>query len=130
MTPKAKPAKTAAAVEIRNGIPYRTLGRTGESVSIVGIGGFHLGMPGLEADESIKIIRTALDEGINFLDNCWDYNGGASEMRMGKALQDGYRGRAFLMTKIDGRNKKAAAQQIDESLQRLKTDHIDLMQMH
>jgi predicted aldo/keto reductase-like oxidoreductase len=130
MTPKAKPAKTAATVEIRNGIPYRTLGRTGESVSIVGIGGFHLGMPGLEADESIRIIRTALDEGINFLDNCWDYNGGESEIRMGNALRDGYRQKAFLMTKIDGRDKTTAARQIDESLKRLQTDCVDLLQFH
>jgi aryl-alcohol dehydrogenase-like predicted oxidoreductase len=80
--------------------------------------------------ESIRIVRTALDRGINFLDNCWDYNEGKSEMRMGKALQDGYRHRAFLMTKVDGRSKKAAAKQIDESLRRLKTDHVDLMQFH
>jgi predicted aldo/keto reductase-like oxidoreductase len=117
------------AVEAKNGVPYRALGKTGEQVSAIGLGGFHVGVQATE-EESIKIIRTALDEGINFLDNCWDYNGGASEMRMGKALQGGYRERAFLMSKIDGRNKKAAAQQIDESLQRLKTDRIDLMQMH
>jgi len=121
-------ARTHSA-ESNNGIPYRTLGKTGEQVSAIGLGGFHIGMQATD-EESIKIIRTALDEGINFLDNCWDYNGGASEMRMGKALQGGYRERAFLMSKIDGRNKKAAAQQIDESLQRLQTDRIDLMQMH
>ena len=80
--------------------------------------------------ESIRIIRTAVDNGINFLDNCWDYNDGASEVRMGKALRDGYRQKAFLMSKIDGRTKKAAAAQIDESLRRLQTDHIDLMQFH
>jgi predicted aldo/keto reductase-like oxidoreductase len=83
-----------------------------------------------DEQESIRIIRTALDGGINFLDNCWDYNGGESEVRMGKALRDGYRQRAFLMTKIDGRTKKAAAQQIEESLRRLQTDHIDLLQFH
>ncbi|MEA3208036.1 MAG: hypothetical protein QOE70_1093 [Chthoniobacter sp.] len=96
---------------------------------MVGLGGFHIGAQATE-EESIRIIRTALDNGINFLDNCWDYNDGASEMRMGKALRDGYRQKAFLMTKIDGRNKKLAAQQIDESLQRLQTDHVDLMQFH
>src|SRR2546427_5324541 len=72
----------------------------------------------------------SIDSGINFLDNCWDYNGGASEIRMGKALRDGYRDKAFLMTKIDGRNRETAAQQIDESLRRLQTDRIDLMQFH
>ena len=110
-------------------IPYRLLGRTGEKVSMVGLGGFHIGAQATE-EESIRIIRIALDDGINFLDNCWDYNDGASEIRMGKALRDGYRRKAFLMTKIDGRNKKLAAQQIDESLQRLQTDHVDLMQFH
>src|ERR1700683_5354029 len=110
-------------------IPTRTLGRSGEKVSMVGLGGFHIGMQSDE-QESIRIIRTALDSGINFLDNCWDYNGGQSEIRMGKALRDGYRQKAFLMTKIDGRTRKAAAQQIEESLRRLQTDRIDLLQFH
>jgi predicted aldo/keto reductase-like oxidoreductase len=123
----AGPELWAAGAE--NGIPYRKLGRTGERVSLVGLGGYHIGMQSDEQD-SIKIIRTALDGGINFLDNCWDYNGGNSEIRMGKALRDGYRQKAFLMTKIDGQTKKAAAAQIDESLQRLQTDHIDLLQFH
>jgi predicted aldo/keto reductase-like oxidoreductase len=109
-------------------IPYRTLGHTGEKVSIVGVGGYHLGRPSEE--ESLRIIRTALDQGVNFLDNCWDYNGGASEERMGKALRDGYRKKAFLMTKIDGHTKRAAQQQLDESLRRLQTDHVDLLQFH
>jgi predicted aldo/keto reductase-like oxidoreductase len=109
--------------------PTRTLGRTGEKVSIVGLGGYHVGMQSDE-QESIRIIRTALDGGINFLDNCWDYNDGQSEIRMGKALRDGYRQKAFLMTKIDGRTKKAAAQQIEESLRRLQSEHIDLLQFH
>lgn len=108
---------------------YRTLGRTGEKVSIVGLGGYHIGMQ-RDASESLRIIRTALDNGMNFLDNCWDYNGGQSEIRMGNALQNGYRGKAFLMTKIDGRDKNTAAKQIDQSLQRLRTDHIDLLQFH
>src|SRR5207244_1599278 len=108
---------------------YRTLGRTGERVSIIGVGGYHIGVQ-RDASESIRIIRTALDSGINFLDNCWDYNNGASEVRMGKALRDGYREKAFLMTKIDGRDGKTAAQQIDESLHRLQTDHLDLLQFH
>src|SRR3989441_4565455 len=117
------------AAENRNGIPYRMLGHTGEKVSIIGLGGYHIGMQSDE-QESIRIIRTAIDGGINFLDNCWDYNDGASEIRMGKALRDGYRDKAFLMTKIDGRDKKSAAKQIDESLARLQTDRIDLMQFH
>lgn len=108
---------------------YRTLGHTGEKVSLVGLGGYHIGMQ-KDAAESIRIIRTALDQGMNFLDNCWDYNDGESEIRMGKALQNGYRQKAFLMTKIDGRDKKTAAQQIEESLKRLQTDHIDLLQFH
>jgi predicted aldo/keto reductase-like oxidoreductase len=116
--------------ETRNRIPYRILGRTGEKVSAIGIGGYHLGRPDLEADESIRIVRSALDEGINFLDNCWDYNGGESEIRMGKALRDGYRQKAFLMTKIDGRDKATATSQINDSLKRLQTDRIDLLQFH
>jgi uncharacterized protein len=110
-------------------IPRRTLGRSREKVSMVGLGGYHIGMQSDE-QESIRIIRTALDSGINFLDNCWDYNNGQSEIRMGKALRDGYRQKAFLMTKIDGQTKQAAAQQIDESLRRLQTDHVDLLQFH
>jgi uncharacterized protein len=110
-------------------MPTRTLGRSGEKVSLVGLGGYHLGMQSDE-QESIRIIRTGLDSGANFLDNCWDYNGGESEVRMGKALRDGYRQKAFLMTKIDGQTRKAAAQQLDESLRRLQTDHIDLLQFH
>ena len=117
------------AVETRNGIPYRTLGNTGENVSCIGMGGYHLGHQSDE-QESIRIIRTGLDEGINFLDNCWDYNDGQSELRMGKALRDGYRKKAFLMTKIDARTKKGATQQIDESLRRLQTEVIDLLQFH
>jgi predicted aldo/keto reductase-like oxidoreductase len=118
-----------AAAEGQQEIPRRTLGRTGEKVSIVGLGGYHIGMQKNE-QESIRIIRAALDSGINFLDNCWDYNEGQSEIRMGKALRDGYRQRAFVMTKIDGQIKTVAAKQIDESLQRLQTDHIDLLQFH
>ena len=92
-------------------IPYRTLGRTGESVSILGLGGFHIGLQNDE-NESIKIIRTAIDNGINFMDNCWDYNDGNSEIRMGKALRDGYPNKVFLMTKIDGQTGKAATRAI------------------
>jgi predicted aldo/keto reductase-like oxidoreductase len=110
-------------------VPTRVLGHTGEKISMVGLGGYHIGMQSSE-EESIRIIRTALDSGITFLDNCWDYNNGQSEIRMGKALRDGYRQKAFLMTKIDGRTKQAATQQLEESLRRLQTDHIDLLQFH
>src|SRR5947209_225582 len=114
-----------------SGIPYRTLGHTGEKVSCIGMGGFHLGKPTISESESIKLIHSGVDRGINFLDNSWDYNNGDSEKRMGKALKQGdYRKRAFLMTKIDGRTKEAAAKQIEESLTRLQTDHVDLLQFH
>lgn len=108
---------------------YRTLGRTGEKVSIVGLGGYHMAVP-KDENESIRIIRTAIDNGINFMDNCWDYHDGESERRMGKALRDGYRAKVFLMTKIDSHTRAGAAKQIDECLHRLQTDHLDLMQFH
>ena len=112
-------------------IPYRTLGRTGERVSAVGLGGSHVGDPDkLSSDQTIRIIREALDRGMNFLDNSWDYNNGQSEIRMGQALRDGYRAKAFVMTKIDGRTRESAAKQIDESLRRLQVDVIDLLQHH
>lgn len=108
---------------------YRPLGRTGEKVSVIGLGGFHIGNPKDET-EGIQLIRTAIDRGITFMDNCWDYHNGGSEVRMGKALRDGYREKVFLMTKIDGRTKAAAARQLEESLSRLQTDRIDLVQFH
>jgi len=111
-------------------MPTRVLGRTGVEVSLVGLGGWHLGFNYIDEELSTQIIRTAIDNGINFMDNCWDYNDGASEKRMGKALKDGYRDRVFLMTKIDGRTRKDAAEQLDESLKRLQVDHIDLVQHH
>jgi aryl-alcohol dehydrogenase-like predicted oxidoreductase len=111
-------------------IPYRALGRTGERVSAIGLGGWHLGFPTLTDEEAVRIIRTAIDRGINFLDNSWDYYDGLSEVRMGNALRDGYRDRAFLMTKIDGRSGKEATRQLDESLRRLGVDTIDLVQHH
>ena len=109
---------------------YRTLGSTGEKVSAIGVGGWHLGLPQVDEQTAVRIVRTAIDEGINFLDNSWDYNDGASEIRMGNALRDGYRERAFVMTKIDGRTKKEATRQLDESLSRLGVDCIDLVQHH
>jgi aryl-alcohol dehydrogenase-like predicted oxidoreductase len=108
---------------------YRALGRTGEQISAIGLGGHHIGRQ-KEEQESIKIIRSAVDAGISFMDNSWDYHDGGSEVRMGKALRDGYRAKVFLMTKIDGRTREAAAKQIDQSLARLRTDHLDLLQHH
>ena len=123
------PLESAFAGEVSaDSIPRRLLGSTGEKVSIVGVGGYHIGVP--SESEGIKIVQTALDSGINFFDNCWDYNGGVSEERMGKALRGQYRAKAFLMSKLDGRDYKSATKQIDESLKRLQTDHLDLMQIH
>jgi aryl-alcohol dehydrogenase-like predicted oxidoreductase len=107
----------------------RELGQTGVRVSIVGLGGYHLGLP-RDEQESIRIVRRALDHGMNFLDNCWDYNDGKSETRMGKALRDGYRKKAFLMTKLDGRTAQSAREQLEQSLKRLQTEAIDLVQIH
>jgi predicted aldo/keto reductase-like oxidoreductase len=109
---------------------YRRLGKTGERVCAIGLGGWHLGLPHVDEQLSLRIIRRAIDGGITFMDNSWDYNGGASEIRMGKALRDGYRDRVFLMTKIDGRSKREATRQLNESLRRLQTDRIDLVQHH
>ncbi len=110
-------------------MPYRKLGSTGERVSLFGLGGYHIGLAKTDA-EAVRIVRTAIDHGVNFMDNCWDYNDGNSELFMGKALRDGYRSKVFLMTKIDGRDAKTARQQLDQSLQRLQTDHLDLLQFH
>jgi predicted aldo/keto reductase-like oxidoreductase len=111
-------------------IPMRTLGHTGAKVSMLGIGGAHIGESYVPEAVGIQIIRTALDAGVTFLDNCWDYNKGVSEIRMGMALRDGYRDKAFLMTKTDGRDAATATAQIEESLRRLGTDHLDLIQLH
>jgi predicted aldo/keto reductase-like oxidoreductase len=113
-----------------SGVPYRELGRTGEQVSAVGLGGWHLGLRQVDEQLSLRIVRGAIDQGITFMDNSWDYNDGASEIRMGKALRDGYRDKAFLMTKIDGRSRREAERQLEESLRRLGTDRIDLVQHH
>jgi aryl-alcohol dehydrogenase-like predicted oxidoreductase len=110
---------------------YRTLGHTGERVSAIGLGGWHLALPKVDEKLAIRLVHTAIDRGINFLDNCWDYNDGMSEIRMGKALKEnGSRQKAFLMTKLDGRSKKEAARQLEQSLERLQTDCIDLVQHH
>ena len=117
--------------EMRGEMLYRKLGDTGERVSAIGLGGSHIGKAAVTETEGIRLIHEAIDRGLTFLDNSWDYNEGESELRMGKALaQSGYREKAFVMTKIDGRGKDIAARQIETSLLRLKTDHIDLLQHH
>ncbi len=112
-------------------IPRRPLGRTGEMVSALGMGGFHLGLVGSER-EAISLVHKAIDAGITFMDNAWEYNDGVSELRMGKALDNGWREKVFLMTKVctHGRDAKTAMRQLEESLRRLKTDHLDLWQVH
>ncbi len=116
--------------EKRNGMPYRKLGKTGEMVSLLGIGGYHIGQKKLSDKDSIAIMRTAVDEGVNFFDNAWKYNGGRSEEVMGKALKDGYRDQVYLMTKVTGRDALTAQQQLEDSLRRLDVDVIDLWQFH
>ena len=128
----AAPGLVTASIAQNPDMKYRTLGHTGERMSLVGLGGFHLARPGgPTSEEAVRLVHAGIEAGVNFCDNCWDYNGGESEIRLGRALsQGGYRNRAFLMTKIDGRTAKAATAQIDESLRRLKTDHLDLLQFH
>lgn len=121
---------SANSEQRNNGMLYRPLGRTGQRVSTIGLGGFHIGNPKLSEGESIRLMRAAIDAGITFMDNSWDYNEGQSEIRMGKALKDGYRDKVFLMTKLDGRTRQEAARQLDTSLRRLQTDHLDLIQHH
>ncbi len=111
-------------------MPYRVLGRTGERVSAIGLGGWHLSLEHVDEALSLRLVRSAIDRGITFMDNSWDYNEGQSEIRMGKALKDGYRDKVFLMSKIDGRSRREATRQLDESLRRLRTDRIDLVQHH
>lgn len=111
-------------------MPYRALGSTGERVSAIGLGGHHLGVKTVDEKLALRIVHRAIERGINFMDNSWDYNEGASEERMGKALADGRRDGVFLMTKIDGRSRKEATRQLDQSLKRLRTDHVDLVQHH
>jgi predicted aldo/keto reductase-like oxidoreductase len=123
------PPQNANPGERKGDMLYRPLGSTGVTVSAIGLGGFHIGQM-KDAQASERLVRDAVDRGITFLDNSWDYNDGASEERMGKALRDGYRDKVFLMTKFDGRTRAAAARQIDESLRRLGTDHVDLLQVH
>lgn len=119
-------------VETHNGIPYRVLGKTGEKVSLICVGGSHIGANNVSEEDSIRIMRTAVDEGVNFFDNAYIYHDGRSEELMGKALQDGYRDKVFLMTKQYTRERdgESVLPQLEESLQRLQTDVIDLYQVH
>jgi predicted aldo/keto reductase-like oxidoreductase len=121
--------KKLRGTNMSDSIPYRSLGSTGEKVSCIGLGGYHLGQSHLQEADAINLFHAAVDRGINFSDNSWDYNQGESERRVGKALK-GYRDRVFVMTKFDGRTKGSALQQLDESLQRLRVDHVDLWQFH
>jgi uncharacterized protein len=114
----------------RGDMLYRQLGSTGQEVSLIGMGGFHLGQKQVSEEESIRLIRSGIDRGITFLDNSWDYNDGQSEIRVGKAIKDGYRDKVIVMTKIDGRTKKEANRQIEQSLKRLGVQTIDLLQHH
>ena len=117
--------------ERRGDMLYRRLGRTGESISAIGFGGSHFAKPTIDQPTSLKLCHEAIDRGITFMDNSWDYNQGVSEERMGIALsQGGYRKRVFLMTKVDGRDGETAQRQLETSLERLQTDHIDLWQFH
>lgn len=111
------------------GVPTRALGATGVNVSMLGVGGHHIGR-GRDEGRAVRLIRRAIDMGVTFLDNAWEYHNGRSEEFMGKALQDGYRARVFLMTKHHGRDKKTAMQHLEDSLRRLRTDAIDLWQFH
>lgn len=120
----------APGMNMKNGLPYRKLGKTGLEVSLINVGGYNIGVNRLSDQESIKMIRTAIDEGVNFLDNAWEYNDGQSEIRMGKALRDGYRDKVVLMTKHHGREPKRAQQHLEDSLRRLQTDVIDVWQFH
>ena len=129
-TVEAQTAKTAPVKRPQSpDMVYRQLGTTGEVVSAIGVGGFHIGKQE-DPNDSYKLIHTAIDRGITFMDNCWDYNDGISEVRMGEALRNGYRDKVFLMTKIDGRTKSEYNKQLEQSMGRLRTDVIDLVQFH
>jgi len=126
---QGSPRPEAVKLPAGGTMPMRKLGRTGVEVSLMGLGGYHIGVP-KDEQTSIRIVRTAIDHGVTFMDNCWDYHDGKSQVWMGHALRDGYRKRVFLMTKIDGRRRTSAAQQIDQCLKGFGTDMIDLVQVH
>ncbi len=113
-----------------NNIPQRILGRTGEKVSILGMGGYHVGSPDIPDEVAIQIIRTSIDRGINFMDNAWSYQDGRAETIMGLALKNGYREKVLLMTKIMARSVEEAKVQMEVSLKRFDLDRVDLLQFH
>jgi uncharacterized protein len=121
---------TAVLAQTNGGVPKRPFGKTGLQISIIGVGGYHLGSAKDQA-ESTRIVGQALDAGINFFDNAWDYHDGESEQRLGQALS-GKRDQVILMTKVctHGRDKNVAMRQLEESLRRLRTDHVDVWQIH
>src|SRR5580698_8643552 len=126
---KAQPAPSKSSRPQSPDMIYRQLGTTGETVSAIGMGGYHLGKQ-KEPAESIQLMHAGIDAGITFMDNCWDYNDGISEVRMGQALRNGYRQKVFLMTTMDGRTAVEYNRQLEQSLGRLQTDTIDLVQFH
>ena len=121
---------TGQTSRLTEGVPHRSLGKTGVMVSCLGVGGYHLGSIAEEKD-STELVARAMDAGVNFFDNCWEYHDGVSEERLGAALK-GKRDKAFVMTKLctHGRDKDVAMRQLEESLRRLQTDHVDLWQIH
>jgi aryl-alcohol dehydrogenase-like predicted oxidoreductase len=127
----APPPRARSPVPGLGTIPRRMLGETGVEVSIIGLGGYHLGTV-RDSGEAVRIVREAVDAGVNFLDNAWEYNEGRSEEVVGQALAGGYRDRVFLMTKVctHGRDASVAMKQLEDSLRRLRTDHLDLWQVH
>ena len=110
-------------------MPMRSLGSTGEQVSLLALGGYHMGVSRMTDKESVRMVHEAMDNGVNFMDNAWEYHQGRSEVRLGKALKD-RRDKAFVMTKHHGREKKMAMEHLEDSLKRLQTDHIDLWMFH
>lgn len=127
----AKLPRTSSAGQRHGDMLYRKLGSTGQMVSAIGLGGSHIAKPTVTEAETTRLIHEAIEAGITFMDNSWDYNSGLSEQRMGNALAEaGLREKVFLMTKLDGRTKDLAERQIETSLKRLKTDRIDLLQHH
>jgi len=119
----------APPISLTEELPARTLGRTGQKVSILGLGGHHVGQI-QDDDEAIRLVRMAVDMGVTFMDCAWEYHRGRSEMLLGRALQDGYRQQVFLMTKHHGRDRKTAMQHLEDSLRRFRTEVIDLWQFH
>jgi predicted aldo/keto reductase-like oxidoreductase len=129
-----RPPRVSARTRLRRApdeIPRRPFGRTGEMISALGMGGYHLGLVGTER-QAVSLVHEAIDAGITFFDNAWEYHQGKSEERLGKALAGGRRQQVFLMTKVctHGRDARTAMRQLEQSLRRLKTDHLDLWQVH